>query len=126
MSQYSSEDGFADDWRLVHLGSRAVVGAGLVFVEATAVTPEGRATPADLGLWDDHTSGRWRVSPVSSNEWERLPQSNLRMRGAKQAACRRADPQGLRAPPLPPAANWRYPDYASVRGLARLSPPIER
>jgi 2,4-dienoyl-CoA reductase-like NADH-dependent reductase (Old Yellow Enzyme family) len=53
MSQYSSTDGFADDWHMVHLGSRAVGGAGLVFVEATAVTPEGRATPGDMGLWDD-------------------------------------------------------------------------
>lgn len=55
MCQYSSEDGFANDWHLVHLGSRAVGGAGLVFTEATAVTPEGRITPNDLGIWkDDH------------------------------------------------------------------------
>jgi 2,4-dienoyl-CoA reductase-like NADH-dependent reductase (Old Yellow Enzyme family) len=53
MCQYSAEDGFANDWHLVHLGSRAVGGAGLVFVEATAVTPEGRISPADLGLWKD-------------------------------------------------------------------------
>src|SRR5437879_2533122 len=55
MCQYSSEDGYATDWHLVHLGSRAVGGAGAVFVEATAVTPEGRISPHDLGLWkDDH------------------------------------------------------------------------
>src|ERR1700723_385831 len=53
MCQYSARDGFADDWHLVHLGSRAVGGAGLVFVEATAVTPEGRITPGDLGIWKD-------------------------------------------------------------------------
>src|SRR4051794_18201083 len=53
MCQYSSVDGFANDWHLVHLGSRAVGGAGLVIVEATSVTPEGRITPADLGLWKD-------------------------------------------------------------------------
>jgi 2,4-dienoyl-CoA reductase-like NADH-dependent reductase (Old Yellow Enzyme family) len=53
MCQYSSTDGFATDWHLVHLGSRAVGGAGLVMVEATAVTPEGRITPGDLGLWKD-------------------------------------------------------------------------
>ncbi len=53
MCQYSSTDGFANDWHLVHLGSRAAGGAGLVFVEATAVTPEGRITNADMGLWDD-------------------------------------------------------------------------
>jgi len=53
MCQYWSQDGFASDWHLVHLGSRAVGGAGLVFVEAASVTPEGRITPQDLGIWDD-------------------------------------------------------------------------
>jgi 2,4-dienoyl-CoA reductase-like NADH-dependent reductase (Old Yellow Enzyme family) len=53
MCQYSSEDGFANDWHLVHLGSRAAGGASLVFTEATAVTPEGRISPEDLGLWKD-------------------------------------------------------------------------
>jgi 2,4-dienoyl-CoA reductase-like NADH-dependent reductase (Old Yellow Enzyme family) len=53
MCQYSSEDGFANDWHLVHLGSRAVGGAGLVIAEATAVSPEGRITHQDLGLWKD-------------------------------------------------------------------------
>ncbi len=53
MCEYSSDDGFANDWHLVHLGSRAVGGAGLVFVEATAVTPEGRITAEDLGIWKD-------------------------------------------------------------------------
>ncbi|MEP7257946.1 MAG: NADH:flavin oxidoreductase/NADH oxidase [Flavitalea sp.] len=55
MCQYSSVDGFANDWHLVHLGSRAVGGAGLVLTEATAVSPEGRISPDDLGIWkDDH------------------------------------------------------------------------
>jgi 2,4-dienoyl-CoA reductase-like NADH-dependent reductase (Old Yellow Enzyme family) len=53
MCEYSSRDGFANDWHFVHLGSRAVGGAGLVFTEATAVTPEGRISPEDLGIWKD-------------------------------------------------------------------------
>ncbi|HYJ04999.1 MAG TPA: NADH:flavin oxidoreductase/NADH oxidase [Chthoniobacterales bacterium] len=53
MCQYSSENGYANDWHLVHLGSRAVGGAGLVLTEATAVLPEGRISPQDLGIWDD-------------------------------------------------------------------------
>lgn len=53
MCEYSSVDGFANDWHVVHLGSRAVGGAGLVFTEATAVTPEGRISPEDLGIWKD-------------------------------------------------------------------------
>lgn len=53
MCQYSSENGYANDWHLVHLGSRAVGGAGLIIVEATSVSPEGRISPGDLGIWED-------------------------------------------------------------------------
>src|SRR5216684_4353307 len=53
MCEYSSEDGFANDWHLVHLGSRAVGGAGLVMVEATAVEARGRITPGDHGIYKD-------------------------------------------------------------------------
>ncbi len=53
MCQYSATEGFANDWHYVHLGSRAVGGAGLVIVEATGVAPEGRITPGCLGLWSD-------------------------------------------------------------------------
>jgi 2,4-dienoyl-CoA reductase-like NADH-dependent reductase (Old Yellow Enzyme family) len=53
MCEYSSTDGFANDWHLVHLGSRAVGGAAIVFTEATAVSPEGRISPQDLGIWKD-------------------------------------------------------------------------
>jgi 2,4-dienoyl-CoA reductase-like NADH-dependent reductase (Old Yellow Enzyme family) len=59
MCQYSSVDGLPNDWHLVHLGSRAVGGAALVIVEATAVVPEGRITPADAGLWNDVQAEAW-------------------------------------------------------------------
>ena len=63
MCQYNSVDGFANDWHLVHLGSRAVGGAGLVFSEAAAVSPEGRISPDDLGIWsDDHIEGLKRIT----------------------------------------------------------------
>lgn len=63
MCQYSSEDGFSTDWHLVHLGTRAVGGAGIVFTEATAVSPEGRISYADLGIWkDEHVSGLARIT----------------------------------------------------------------
>ena len=58
MCQYSSEDGLANDWHLVHLGARAAGGAALVLTEAAAVTPEGRISPQDLGIWsDEHAPG---------------------------------------------------------------------
>ena len=63
MCQYSSVDGFANDWHLVHLGSRAVGGAGLIFTEAAAISPEGRITPDDLGIWsDEHMVNLQRIT----------------------------------------------------------------
>lgn len=63
MCQYSSQDGFAHDWHLVHLGARASGGAGLVFTEAAAVLPEGRITPEDLGIWkDEHVAELRRIT----------------------------------------------------------------
>jgi 2,4-dienoyl-CoA reductase-like NADH-dependent reductase (Old Yellow Enzyme family) len=62
MCQYSSVDGFANDWHYIHLGSRAVGGPALVFTEASAVTPEGRISPQDLGIYDDaHVAGLARI-----------------------------------------------------------------
>ena len=77
MCEYSSEDGFANDWHLVHLGSRAVGGAGLVFTEAAAVSPEGRISPQDLGIWkDEHIEPLARIArflharaPARASSW---------------------------------------------------------
>ena len=51
MCEYSSVEGYANDWHFVHLGSRAVGGAAIVFTEATAVLPDARISPQDLGIW---------------------------------------------------------------------------
>ena len=62
MCQYCSTDGYANDWHFVHLGSRAVGGAGLVLTEATTVLPEGRISPDDLGIWmDEHIEPLARI-----------------------------------------------------------------
>lgn len=60
MCQYSATDGFPNDWHLVHLGSRAVGGAAVVMAEASAVSPEGRISPADIGLWQDGHVAAWK------------------------------------------------------------------
>lgn len=60
MCQYCAHEGLADDWHLVHLGSRAVGGAGLIFVEATAVTRDGRISPGDMGIW-----GEQHIEPLA-------------------------------------------------------------
>lgn len=64
MCQYSSENGYANEWHLVHLGSRAVGGAGLILTEAAAVSPEGRISPSDLGIWSPEHADK--LKPVTS------------------------------------------------------------
>jgi 2,4-dienoyl-CoA reductase-like NADH-dependent reductase (Old Yellow Enzyme family) len=69
MCEYSSHDGFADDWHLVHLGSRAVGGAALVLTEAIAVTAEGRISPQDLGIWkDEHVERLERIAKFCNDQ----------------------------------------------------------
>jgi 2,4-dienoyl-CoA reductase-like NADH-dependent reductase (Old Yellow Enzyme family) len=63
MCQYTAKDGFPNDWHLVHLGSRAVGGAGLIIAEACAVVPEGRISPYDIGIWkDEHIEAHLRIT----------------------------------------------------------------
>jgi 2,4-dienoyl-CoA reductase-like NADH-dependent reductase (Old Yellow Enzyme family) len=62
MCEYSSTDGYANDWHFVHLASRAVGGAALVLTEAAAVVPEGRISPQDLGMWKDDHIAPWLAS----------------------------------------------------------------
>ncbi len=60
MCEYSADDGIPNDWHMVHLGSRAVGGAGVVMTEATSVTPEGRITPWDTGIWSESHTTAWK------------------------------------------------------------------
>ncbi len=86
MCQYSSEDGFANDWHLVHLGSRAVGGAGLIITEACAVSPEGRISPHDLGIWkDDHIEQLKRINDFIESQGS-VPGIQLAHAGRK-ASC---------------------------------------
>jgi 2,4-dienoyl-CoA reductase-like NADH-dependent reductase (Old Yellow Enzyme family) len=72
MCQYSSVDGFVNDWHLVHLGSRAQGGAALVEMEAAAVLPEGRISPDDLGVWkDEHIPGLERIAKFLHSQGSR-------------------------------------------------------
>ncbi|WP_343724724.1 NADH:flavin oxidoreductase/NADH oxidase [Herbaspirillum huttiense] len=88
MCQYSAEDGFVNDWHLVHLGSRAVGGAGLVIMEATAVVPEGRITSADLGIWkDEHIAPLRRITRFIEQQGA-VPGIQLAHAGRKASALR--------------------------------------
>ena len=88
MCQYSSDDGAANDWHLVHLGGRAAGGAGLVMAEATAVSPEGRITAADAGLWADrHVDPLIRVNRFVKGQGA-VPGIQLAHAGRKASAAR--------------------------------------
>jgi len=88
MCEYSSEDGAATDWHLVHLGSRAIGGAGLVIAEATAVSPEGRITPGDAGIWaDKHVEPMARINRFIKSQGA-IPGLQLAHAGRKASAAR--------------------------------------
>ena len=73
MCQYSAQEGMATDWHLIHLGHLAFSGAGLLTIEATAVEPIGRITPADLGLWSDETEGALNKILKSIRQYSSMP-----------------------------------------------------
>jgi len=73
MCQYSAVDGQATDWHLIHLGHLALSGAGLLFIEATAVEPEGRISPCDLGLWSDATEAALARVLKSVRQYSSMP-----------------------------------------------------
>ena len=83
MCEYSAIDGMPNDWHLVHLGSRAVGGAGLVFTEATAVSPEGRISPGDTGLWNDAQQAAWSRIAAFITEQGAAPGIQLAHAGRK-------------------------------------------
>jgi 2,4-dienoyl-CoA reductase-like NADH-dependent reductase (Old Yellow Enzyme family) len=92
MCQYSSVDGFASDWHLVHLGARAIGGAGLVITEANAVSPEGRITPGDLGIWsDDHIPALARITKFLREQGS-IPGTQLAHAGRKASMAVPWDP----------------------------------
>jgi 2,4-dienoyl-CoA reductase-like NADH-dependent reductase (Old Yellow Enzyme family) len=100
MCQYCAEEGLASDWHLVHLGSRAVGGVGLVFVEATAVTRDGRISPGDMGIWEDrHIEPLARIARFVKSQGA-VPAIQLAHAGRK-ASCE---------PPWKGGASLKSPD----------------
>jgi 2,4-dienoyl-CoA reductase-like NADH-dependent reductase (Old Yellow Enzyme family) len=102
MCQYSSVDGLADDWHLVHLGSRAVGGAGLVMTEATAVEARGRISPEDLGLWNEQQIGPLARITSFLRRHGAAPGIQLAHAGRKASTARPWDG----GKPVAPPAGW--------------------
>ena len=83
MCQYSSYNGIPTDWHIVHLGSRAVGGAGIVFTEATAVSPEGRISPDDLGIWNEEQVNAFKKITLFIKTQNSIPGIQLAHAGRK-------------------------------------------
>jgi 2,4-dienoyl-CoA reductase-like NADH-dependent reductase (Old Yellow Enzyme family) len=127
MCQYSSEDGFATDWHLVHLGSRAQGGAGLVLVEASAVVPEGRISSADLGIWkDEQIPALQRIASFLHSQGVRAG-IQLAHAGRKGSMSQPFVEERLLQPaeggwqPVAPSALAFSPSYAVPRALDQAS-----
>lgn len=133
MCQYSCIDGLADDWHLVHLGSRALGGAGLVIAEASAVSPEGRISPADAGLWNEKQTAAWAPVTAFIRRAGAVPAIQLAHAGRKASTARPWDggqPIGVEAggwsPVLAPSAipfneRSQTPTALDAAGIRRLA-----
>ena len=131
MCQYRAKDGFTNDWHLVHLGSRAAGGAGLIIGEATAVSAEGRISPGDVGLWkDDHISGLRRitdfihqqgaVAAVQLAHAGRKASCDLPWRGGKQLGEKDGGWQTLAPSEIPFLPSDRVPVPLGTEGIGEI------
>ncbi len=131
MCQYSATNGFANDWHLVHLGSRASGGAGLIIVEATAVSPEGRISPGDLGLWaDDYIAPLKRITDFIKNEGAiagiqlahagRKASHSAPWKGGNQLSKENGGWKTVAPSPLPFDDKEENPDELDVMGIRKV------
>lgn len=133
MCMYSAEDGKMTDWHLIHLGQLALSGAGILTIEATAVTPEGRISWADVGLWDDETEAAMKRVLDGVRAWSKMPIAIQLAHAGRKASTDQpwhgggqlapSDAKGwqtLAPSALPFAATDYAPQALDDAGLARL------
>ena len=130
MCQYSSVDGMPNSWHLVHLGSRAVGGAALVMVEASSVSPEGRISPDDMGIWSEAQRDAFRPIAQFIREQGAVPGIQLAHAGRKASTCTPWQGGGPLPPdrggwqPLAPSAISFTPAHAMPRELTKAEMDI--
>jgi 2,4-dienoyl-CoA reductase-like NADH-dependent reductase (Old Yellow Enzyme family) len=131
MCQYTAIDGFTNDWHLVHLGSRAVGGTGLIITEATAVSPEGRITPGDVGLWNDgHILGLSRIANFIHSQGAiagiqlahagRKASCTVPRDGGKQLDVKHGGWQTVAPGDIPFIAEDRKPESLNKEGISKV------
>lgn len=131
MCEYSSTDGFANEWHLVHLGSRAVGGAGLVIAEATAVSPEGRISPGDLGIWKNahilklkdivgfiHQQGA--VAGIQLAHAGRKGSHEVPWKGSKQLTKAEGGWQSVAPSAIPFSPDEEAPEALGIEGIQKV------
>ncbi len=122
MCEYSTTGGVPDDWHLVHLGSRAVGGAGLVLTEAAAISPEGRISPQDAGIWDDAQVRAWQRITTFVRQQGAVVGIQLAHAGRKASTHRPWDAESGTVP----AAGGGWPTVApSPIAFGRYAEPVE-
>ena len=122
MCQYSSTEGYANDWHLIHYGSRAAGGAGLIMCEATAVSPEGRISPGDLGLWDNkHIEGLKRITSFNHSMGAK---SGIQLAHAGRKASHAIPKQGGKQL-LPDKGGWVTYAPSALPFTNEEIPPVE-
>jgi 2,4-dienoyl-CoA reductase-like NADH-dependent reductase (Old Yellow Enzyme family) len=122
MCQYSAQDGLPGDWHLVHLGARAVGGAGLVLTEATAVSPEGRISPQDTGIWTDEQADRWSRIAAFVKGQDAAAGVQLAHAGRKASTYR---PWATERGTVPPEQGGWTAVAPSAVAFGRYAPPAE-
>lgn len=132
MCQYSASDGRASPWHLIHLGSLALSGAGMLCTEATAVEPDGRISPADLGLWDDATEAALQPVLAAIRQHSKIPVTMQLAHAGRKASTHTPWHGGLQIPaaqggwrthapsPLPQRPGEEPPIPLDAAGLARV------
>lgn len=131
MCQYSAIDGFANDWHLVHLGTRAVGGASLVTAEATAISPEGRISPDDLGIWDEAHIDKLAQITSFIKKQQSVPGIQLSHAGRKASTAAPWKGKGkvsveeggwvpVAPSPIPFAENYPVPIELDKKGIANV------
>ena len=121
MCQYSAVDGLPNDWHLVHLGARAVGGAGVVLTEAAAVSPEGRISPQDAGIWNDEQAVAWARITAFVQAQGALVGVQLAHAGRKASARRPWEGRGVVGPD---EGGWQ-PVGPTVEPFPSLGDPVE-
>src|SRR3954471_15961848 len=124
MCQYSAQDGRMNDWHVIHLGHLALSGAALLTIEATAVTPEGRISYGDVGLWSDENEEAMARVLASVRRWSEMPIAIQLGHAGRKASTDKPWYGGAQIPPGEPN-GWQTVAPSPIPFTEGDNPPVE-